>query len=112
MPSPIMGFKTPLQALAVSISIMSTTMLPPRTFGCVVYIHLHYNQRTKLNPCARRCLFLGYATNQKGEEAVATQEGDDSTMEVFGLRISSSEEINSRVDLTIAGNFSVRPMKT
>ena len=41
-------------------------MLPPRTFGCVVYIHLHYNQRTKLNPCARRCLFLGYATNQKG----------------------------------------------
>ena len=47
-----------------------------------------------------------------GEEAVATREGDDSTMEVFGLRISSSEEINSMVDLTIVGNFSVRPMKT
>ena len=43
---------------------------------------------------------------------MATREGDDSTMEVFGLRISSSEEINSMVDLTIVGNFSVRPMKT
>lgn len=41
-------------------------MLPPRTFGCVVYVHLPKNQRTKLDPCARRCLFLGYAAHQKG----------------------------------------------
>ena len=62
----ILDFKTPLQALASSISVLSTMTLLPRTFGCVVYVHLHCNQRTKLDPCACRCLFLGYATNQKG----------------------------------------------
>jgi hypothetical protein len=41
-------------------------MLPPRVFGCVAYVHLHKNQRTKLDPCALRCLFLGYAVHQKG----------------------------------------------
>ena len=46
--------------------MLPTMTLPPWTFGCVVYIHLHRNQHTKLDPCARRCLFLGYATNQKG----------------------------------------------
>jgi hypothetical protein len=41
-------------------------MLPHRIFGCVVYVYLHKNQRNKLDPCAFRCLFLGYATHQKG----------------------------------------------
>ena len=29
MPSPILGYKTPLQVLAVSISVLLATMLPP-----------------------------------------------------------------------------------
>lgn len=41
-------------------------MLPPRVFGCVIYVHLHKNQCTKLDPCALRFLFLGYAVHQKG----------------------------------------------
>ena len=41
-------------------------ILPPRVFGCIAYVHLHKNQRTKLDPCACRCLFLGYAFHQKG----------------------------------------------
>jgi hypothetical protein len=41
-------------------------MLPPRVFGCVAYVHLHKNQRSKLDPYALRCLFLGYAVHQKG----------------------------------------------
>jgi len=41
-------------------------MLPPRVFGCVAFVHLHKNQRSKLDPCALRCLFLGYAVHQKG----------------------------------------------
>ena len=61
MSSRILGFKTPLQALVASISL-----LPPWTFGCIVYVHFHCNQCTKLDSYARRCLFLGYATNQKG----------------------------------------------
>jgi len=41
-------------------------MLPPRVFGCVAYVHLHKNQSSKLDPCALRCLFLGYAVHEKG----------------------------------------------
>ena len=35
--------------------------------GCVVFVHLHPPQRhNKLEPRAIRCVFLGYATTQKG----------------------------------------------
>jgi hypothetical protein len=48
------------------VSLPTTLILPPRVFGCVAYVHLHKNQRTKLDPCAIRCLFLGYGVHQKG----------------------------------------------
>ena len=41
-------------------------MIPPRIFGYVAFFHLHKNQRTKLDPCAVRCLFLGYGLHKKG----------------------------------------------
>jgi len=41
-------------------------MIPPHIFGCVAFVHLHKNQRTKLDPCAVRCLFLGYGVYKKG----------------------------------------------
>lgn len=66
MPSRVLTFNTPLQCLAHHTSLPSVWMLPPRTFGCVAYVHLHKNQRTKLDPCAVRCIFLGYATHKKG----------------------------------------------
>jgi hypothetical protein len=66
LPSKVLQFQTPLQVLASHVSLPTTLMLPPRVFGCVAYVHLHKHQRTKLDPCALRCLFLGYATHQKG----------------------------------------------
>ncbi|KAL6318435.1 hypothetical protein AAG906_041201 [Vitis piasezkii] len=59
-------YKTPLQVLAQHVTLPSVLMLPPRKFGCVTYVHLHKNQRTKLDPCAVRCVFLGYAAHKKG----------------------------------------------
>lgn len=41
-------------------------MLLYRTFGCVAFVHMPKTQRTKLDPCAVRDVFLGYATHQKG----------------------------------------------
>lgn len=38
----------------------------PKIFECVAYIHLHKNQRTKLDPCVVHCAFLSYATHKKG----------------------------------------------
>ncbi|PNX87893.1 hypothetical protein L195_g043993, partial [Trifolium pratense] len=67
MPSRVLNFQTPLQVLVSTHGpLPSIMMLPPRVFGCVAFVHLHKNQRTKLDPCALRCIFLGYATHQKG----------------------------------------------
>ena len=41
-------------------------MLPPRVFGSVVYVHIPNIDRTKLDPCAIKCVFLGYENQQKG----------------------------------------------
>ena len=66
MPAKILHFKTPIQILSNHISLPSLLMLPPRIFGCVAFVHLHKNQHTKLDPCAIRCLFLGYGLHKKG----------------------------------------------
>ena len=65
MLSKILHFKTSLQILSTHISIPSILMFPPRIFGCVSFVHLHKNQCTKLDPCAVRCLFLGYGLHKK-----------------------------------------------
>ena len=66
MPSRVLAFNTPLQCLAHHTPLPFVLMLPPRTFGCVAYVHLHKNRRIKLDPCVVRCIFLGYATHKKG----------------------------------------------
>jgi hypothetical protein len=65
MPSKVLDFQSPLQTLSQYVPLPTMLMLPPRVFGCVAFVHLHKNQRTKLDPCAVRCLFLGYAFHQK-----------------------------------------------
>ena len=37
-----------------------------RVFGCVAYSHIPKKERKKLNPKARRCIFLGYGDVTKG----------------------------------------------
>ncbi|OIV90354.1 hypothetical protein TanjilG_00564 [Lupinus angustifolius] len=66
MPSKVLGFKTPLQALATHFTLPLSSIISPRVFGCVVFVHLHKSQRTKFDPCVVKCVFLGYATNKKG----------------------------------------------
>lgn len=35
-------------------------------FGCTVYVHVPKVLRSKLDPCAKRCVFVGYSEFQKG----------------------------------------------
>ena len=63
MPLKVLGFKTPLKALSTYVSLPIVLMLPPHIFCCVTFVYLHKNQHTKLDPCAIRCLFLGYSTH-------------------------------------------------
>ena len=35
-------------------------------FGCLVYVMYNSQERSKLDPKSRKCIFLGYADNVKG----------------------------------------------
>ena len=35
-------------------------------FGCSAYIHVPKDERKKLDPKAKKCIFLGYSTSRKG----------------------------------------------
>ncbi|RDX80307.1 hypothetical protein CR513_39172, partial [Mucuna pruriens] len=39
-----------------------------RVFGCPVYVMYNSQERTKLDPKSRICIFLGYANNVKGSQ--------------------------------------------
>ena len=66
MPLRVLSFTTPLAVLVDHVLLPSTLHLERRVFGCVAYVHLHKNQRIKLDLCAVRCVFLGSNPQQKG----------------------------------------------
>ena len=65
-PSRVLGFRRPLDVLAGHCTLPSVVKLMPHVFGCVVYVHLSPQHRTKLEPRALKCVFVGYGSTQKG----------------------------------------------
>ena len=37
-----------------------------KVFGCIAYVHVPDEMRTKLDPKAEKCVFIGYSLEQKG----------------------------------------------
>ncbi len=37
-----------------------------KVFGCIAYVHVPNELRTKLDPKAKKCVFIGYSLEQKG----------------------------------------------
>uniref|UniRef100_A0A803MX05 Retroviral polymerase SH3-like domain-containing protein n=1 Tax=Chenopodium quinoa TaxID=63459 RepID=A0A803MX05_CHEQI len=66
LPSKPLDYQTPLDTLSSHVTIPSVHSLPPRVFGCVVYVHLPKRARNKLEPRAIKCVFIGYGVYQKG----------------------------------------------
>ncbi|RVW97655.1 Retrovirus-related Pol polyprotein from transposon TNT 1-94 [Vitis vinifera] len=67
MPSRILQFKTPCQILLAAYpSARIISSIPIKVFGCTTFVHIHKSQRSKLDPTATKCIFLGYSPNQKG----------------------------------------------
>ncbi|PRQ38173.1 putative RNA-directed DNA polymerase [Rosa chinensis] len=65
-PSRVIEFQNPHQKLHTLLTIPSMPNLEPRVFGCTTYVHIPKPQRSKLDPRARKCIFVGYAEFQKG----------------------------------------------
>ena len=67
LPSRILGFKSPMDILSTFYPNLHTTNnLVPRIFGCVAFVHVHNQNRGKLDPWALKCVFVGYSSTQKG----------------------------------------------
>ncbi|RVW74918.1 Retrovirus-related Pol polyprotein from transposon TNT 1-94 [Vitis vinifera] len=67
MSSRVLKFQTPCQTLLKSFPttrLIST--VPPKIFGCSVFVHINQQHRSKLDPRSLKCIFLGYSSNQKG----------------------------------------------
>ncbi|KAK0600689.1 hypothetical protein LWI29_017477 [Acer saccharum] len=71
----VIEFQTPFQKLHDLITIPAMPNLEPRVFGCVVFVHIPKHQRGKLDHCAQKCVFLGYADFQKGYRCYDPVEG-------------------------------------
>ena len=44
VPSSVLNFKRPLDALSHHFTLNFVNHLPPHIFGCVIYVHLHPHQ--------------------------------------------------------------------
>ena len=64
-PSRVLDFKRPLEVLFSSVP-SSNFIIPPRVFGCICFVHLHGQSRSKLYPRTLKCVFIGYSPTQKG----------------------------------------------
>lgn len=63
VPSRIVQFQTPLEALTSHHEVPSVLHIPP---GCIAFFQNHAHQRSKLDPCALKCVFVGHSSSQKG----------------------------------------------
>ena len=66
VPSSSLNFRTPFEVLHSTVTAPTAPNLSPRIFGCVAFVHLPKPLRDKLEPRALRCVFVGYASLQKG----------------------------------------------
>jgi len=66
LPQQKLKHKTPKDVLQSFFNNPIIHELPPRIFGCTVYVHLPSRSRNKLEPRDIKCIFVGYGTSQKG----------------------------------------------
>jgi hypothetical protein len=62
----VIDFQTLQQKMHSFFSLSHFPNLEPRVLGCIVYVHIPKNLRTKLDLCAKQCVFVGYSEFQKG----------------------------------------------
>ena len=67
MPSNTLNFQTPLNVFHTLFPISRiSTDLPLKIFWCTMFVHNNNNNRGKLDPRARTCVFWGYLPIKRG----------------------------------------------
>ena len=59
MPTRVLKFATPLnRLLAIFPHICIITFLPLKIFGCIAFVHIQKQNRSKLDPRSEKCMFV------------------------------------------------------
>nr|KYP73851.1 Retrovirus-related Pol polyprotein from transposon TNT 1-94 [Cajanus cajan] len=67
LPTRILNGISPIESLLSFVpSCPLISSLPSRVFGCTFFVHSHHPNRSKLDPKALKCVFIGYPSNKKG----------------------------------------------
>lgn len=67
MPTRVLNYETPLQTLKKTFpNTRLINNLHLKLFGCTVFVHVPSHLRSKFDPRAEKCIFLGYSPNKKG----------------------------------------------
>ncbi|CAN1141377.1 Retrovirus-related Pol polyprotein from transposon TNT 1-94 [Linum perenne] len=68
LPNRVLQYRTPKELLVQAYPHVQAYMsdLEPKVFGCLAFVHIQQHNRTKLDPRAQKCVFIGYASRQKG----------------------------------------------
>lgn len=63
LPTRVLGYKFPFEVVHPTILLFR---IPLKGFGCIYFVHVDKSSRTKLDPMALKCIFLGYSPTKKG----------------------------------------------
>ena len=67
LPTLVLGFKSPIEILIKKFPNFNVSNnLIPRIFRSVAFVHVHSQNKGKLDPRALQCIFIGYSSTQKG----------------------------------------------
>ncbi|KAL5577658.1 hypothetical protein UlMin_019357 [Ulmus minor] len=65
--TPVLDSQSPISLLTQFFPNFNTSSsISPRVFGCTSFVHIHSSLRSKLDPKAIKCIFIGYSSTQKG----------------------------------------------
>ena len=66
MPTQVLNYETSLTCFFKAYPHNPfISSLPLRVFSCTSFVHIHGNDRSKLDPKAQKCIFLWYSPTQK-----------------------------------------------
>ena len=67
MPSRVLKFKTQMQTLLETFPHSHlVSQIPLKIIGCIVFVHAHSPNQSKLEARATKCILIGYTSNKKG----------------------------------------------